>query len=387
MPPVLKVLLEIQRILRFAGDYIKRFPGRGVYLLTLLGRKLAAWWRFWSGKLGSYGGRKPAGRPSVGTEASSYSVSGSSAVVGGYVVAASYVPSSASHPSLHEHTDGQHLSTVAHPGGTHPPVIASATLSVNHPHGHIPHHHSLGTRDLADHSSVNLSIASIQSRASDRLSIITTSRDSIRATHGQPSRLPRAAYRQFGRGPDPSRSRDRSTRPNTPSSRPHSPSNPPRLEVITTNLPSVVHGSGRISPLVLTSATSTYAHQPLSPPNRRQSSTYIVDVQNPSTDSLPMSPSANNPPITEEPHAIESATAHSSPDAPVGDHHDELVPGSPISSNGEAVDYFLPDGRFVQLINSDQIPRYTKDALMQVQYTVLLTHPYISLQTSRGDTL
>ena len=100
-----------------------------------------------------------------------------------------------------------------------------------------------------------------------------------------------------------------------------------------------------------------------------------------------MSPSANNPPITEEPHAIESATAHSSPDAPVGDHHDELVPGSPISSNGEAVDYFLPDGRFVQLINSDQIPRYTKDALMQVQYTVLLTHPYISLQTSRGDTL
>ena len=378
MPPVLKVLLEIQRILRFARDYIRRFPGRGVYLLTLLGRKLTAWWRFWSGNLGSYGGRKSVKRPSVGTEASSFSVSGGSAVPG-YVVAASYVPPSASHPSLHERerTDGQHLSTVAHPGSTHHPVIASATLSVNHPHGHNPRHHPLGTRDLADHSSVNLSIASIQSRASDRLSIITSSRDSIRTTNGQPSRLPRAAYRQFGRGPDPSRSRERSTRPNTPSSRPHTPSNPPRLEVITTNLPSAAHESGRASPLVLTSATSTYAHQPLSPPNRRQSSTYIVDVQNPSTDSLPMSPSANNPPITEEPLAVESATAHSSPDTPIGDHHDGLVPGSPMSSNDEAVDYFLPDGRFVQLINSDQIPRYTKDVFMQVQYTVLLPHPYI----------
>jgi hypothetical protein len=65
-------MAHILIVLRFARDYIKRFPG-GASLLALLGRKLTAWWRFWRGKLGSYGGRKPARRPFVGpgTEASS----------------------------------------------------------------------------------------------------------------------------------------------------------------------------------------------------------------------------------------------------------------------------------------------------------------------------
>jgi hypothetical protein len=393
MAPVLDVLLDILRILRFARDYIKRFPGRGASLLALLGRKLAAWWRFWRGKLGSHGGRKPAKRPFVGTEASSYSVSGGSTAVGGYVVAASSVPPSASHPSLHERTDGQQqqLGTVAYPVGTHHPVIAS--LSVDHPYGHHPPH-ALGTRGF-HHSSGNLSAASIQSRASDRFSIITTSRDSIRSTHGQPSRLPRAAHRQFGRGPDPSRSRERltrpSSRPNTPSTRPYTPPNPPHLEIITTNIPSAAHGNGRVSPLAPPSATSAHTHQPLSPTSnevrRRMSSTsFVVDVQNPSTESLPISPSTTNPPATEEPLPMESTTAHSSPDSPVLDQHDE-PPGSPTSSNPATLDYYVPDGRFVQLINSDQIPRYTKDAFMQVEYTTLSPHPYISLQTPRGDTL
>jgi hypothetical protein len=387
MAPVLNVLLEILRILRFARNCIKRFPGRGASLLALLGRKLSAWWRFWRGKSGSYGGRKPAKRPIVGTsEASSYSVSDGSAVAGGYVVAASSVPPSASHPSLHERTDGQQQpATVVYSVGTHPPVIAS--LSVDHPYGHnLPQ--SLGTRGLVNRSSGNLSAASIQSRASDRFSIITTSRDSLRATHGQPSRLPRGTHRQFGRGPDPSRSRERltrpSSRPNTPSTRPHTPPNHPRPEIIT-NLPTAAHGNGRVSPLV--------PLQPPSPPisnevRRRQSSTgFVVDVQNPSTESLPITPSTTNRPVTEEPLAMESTTAHPSPDSPVVDQHDEPVPVSPTSSNAATLDYYLPEGRFVQLINSDQIPRYEKNALMQVEYTILSPHPYISLQTSRGDTL
>ena len=394
MALVLNVLLEILRILRFAKDYIKRFPGRAASLWALLGRKLTAWLRFWRGK---QGGPKPAKRPVVGREASSHSVSGGSAVVGGYVVAASYVPSSASHPSLHEHTDGQgqqQPSTVAHPGGSHLPVIAS--LSVDRPHGH---HlaHSLGTRGLVSRSTVNLSIASIQSRASDRFSIITTSRDSIRAPVGQPSRLPRAVSRQFGRGPtgpDPSRSRERpnrlSSRPNTPSIRAHSP---PNLPQIITNSPSSADGSGRVSPFVPPSASSGYTHEPLSPPThearRRQSSTsFVVDVQTPSTESLPISPSTRYPPISEEPLAIDSATAHSSPDSdsPNVNQHDER-PGSSTSSNAAILDYYLPEGRFVQLINSDQIPRYNKDAFMQVEYTNLSPYPYVSLQTSHRDTL
>ena len=345
MAPILKVLIEIQHILRFARDSVKRFPGRhGVYLLALLSRKLTAWWRSWRGNA--------AKRPSVGTEPSSFSVSGGSAVPGGYVVAASYVPPSASHPSLHEGPDS--------------PVVAR--LSVDQPHGDNPHHHHpLGTGGLSNRSTGNLSIASIQSRASYRFSIITSSRDSIRATRDQSSRLPRAASRQFGRGPDPSRSRERSTRPNTPSSRPNTP-NSPRLEITTTNLPSAAHGSGRVSPSVPPSASTTYTHQPPSPPIRKSSSIYDVDVQNPSTDSLPMPP-ANKLPMTVEPLTIESVTAHSSPDSPNVDHHDELVPGSPALSNAETVHYYLPDGHFVQLIHSDQIPRYTKDALMQVKYT------------------
>src|SRR6266849_9007594 len=199
MARVLNVLLEILLILRFARDNIKHIPGRGASLLALLGRKLTAWWRFWRGNLGSYGGRKPTRRPFVGTEASSHSVSGGSSAVGGYVVAASYVPTSASHPSLHERTDGQQQQVGTHP----PPVIAITSLSVDHPYGHNPPH-PLGTRgsfgNLSAASIGNLSAASIQSRASDRFSIITTSRDSIRAPQGQPSRLPRAAHRQFGRG-------------------------------------------------------------------------------------------------------------------------------------------------------------------------------------------
>ncbi|SRR6266403_137053 len=389
MARLLNVLLEILRILRFARDYIKRFPGRGGSLLALLGRKLTVWWRFWRGKLGSFRRRKPAERTFLGTEASSYSVSGGSAIVREYVVAASSVPPSASHPSLHERTnertERQQLSTVGYPLDTHPPVIAS--LSVEHPLGHNPSH-PIGARGLVNRSSGNLSVASIQSRASDRLSIITSSRDSLRATHGQPSRLPRAAHRQFGRGPDPSRSRERltqpSSRPNTPSTRPYTPPNPPRLEIITT-LPSPAHGDGRISPVVLPSASSAYSHQPLSPPlseaRRRQSSTsFVVDVQNPSTDSLPISSSTTNPPMTEEPLGMESTTAHSSPDPPVVDHNDELVPGSPTSSNAATLDYYIPEGRFLQLINSDQIPRYTKDVLMQVESRIYhpITHPYIS---------
>jgi hypothetical protein len=364
MAPVLKALLEFLRIIRFARDYIKRFPGRGASFLALLGRKLNAWWRFWLGKFGrpkSVAERTPV----FGTEASEaspYSVSGGSAVVREYVIAASEVPASASHPSLYERI------TVPQ---SHPPVPTN--LSVDHPY-------SLGI--VSHGSQSNLSALSAQSRASDRFSIITASRESLRDTGGQPSRLPRATHRQFGRGPDPSRSRDRPTRPNTPAptTRPHTPTNnPPRLEIITSNLPSPIPGDDKVGPVFQPSASSTYTHEPLSPPpmnearRRRSSTSVMVDVQNPSTESLPLSSLTNPPQITEEPLALDldSATVHSSPDSPAVDLHHELGPGSSTSSNLTLEEYLVPEGRFIQLINSDQIPRYTKDATMQVGYTIL----------------
>jgi hypothetical protein len=348
MAPVLLKVLEFLRIIRIAT---KRFPGRrgSSLLLALLGRKLKQWWRFW---LGKFGRPKPAVRPFRGTEASSYSVSDASAVVSEYVVAASHVPASASRSSL---TQGQPATL-----GVHLPVPA---ISVDPPHVHHPLH-PLDGRGILNRSTGNLSI---QSRASDRLSIITNSRESSRPPPGQPSRLPRGTHRQFGRGPDPSRSRERATRPTTPATRPNTPHRPLSIR---TNLSSPAPGDGRVSPVVQSPASS-YTHEPRSALSmhergrtRRQSTMTAVDVEYPSTDSLPTSSSTNPPQITDEPLAIDPLTARSSPDFPAVNL--PIEPGSPTSSNPSTL---VPEGRFVQLINSDQIPRYEKNATVQVGYT------------------
>jgi hypothetical protein len=121
----------------------------------------------------------------------------------------------------------------------------------------------------------------------------------------------------------------------------------------------------------------------VSPPPRRQSSTSVdVDVRNPSTESLPSSFTTNPPQITDDPSTIDSTSVHSSLDSLAVDQYDEPSPSSPTPS---IPDYSVPEGRFVRLINSDEIPRYTKDVTMQVVCTILSLHPYISLQTPRGD--
>ena len=439
MAPLLhrKVFLAFLSKFHFARDYTKRCLGRLALLLAFLGRKFNQWWYSRPGKPATSQTFKPADPPfrTGGTEANSYSVSNGLAIVKQYTVAASSVPESASLPSLHERVERQPATADTRVGT--PPVEQSH--SHNSPY-------SLGGRGLVNRSSGSLSAASIRSRASDRFSIITTSRDSLRATsrtHGQPSRLPTADHlrsgrdpvnrhstsmdstqnragdrlsnittshdsirdthgqparpqteaRQFGHSTDPSLSRERPTRPNTPLSRPHTLHDTPRPDIITTNLPPASNETGRVSPLVPSSLSPAYTHEPLStlPMNeirgRLSLTSFIVDVQNPSTESLPITPLTTSPPITDDPLAIESATAHPSADSPVVDQHDEPVPGLPTSSNAEALDYYLPEGRFVQLINSDQIPRYTKDASMQVECTILSPHPHISLQTSRGNFL
>ena len=377
MAPVLKVL-EFLRIIRtareLARECIRRFPGRGVSLLAFLGRKLNTWCRFW---LGIFGRPKPAERRLIGSEASSYLVPGGSATAGEYVVAASYVPASASHSSLHEHTEIQRAQTV----GVHPPVLAST--AVNHPHTtNLPH--AFGGGNAVNRSSGNLSAVTIQSRASDKYSIIINSYESIRAPLGQPSRRRRATYPQLGcgldQGLDQLRSRERATWPPVPTTRPrthHSPS----LEIITA-VPST-HGDGKVGPVVEPLASSSCTPEPPSPPpvnepRRRPPSTSIVlDVKNPSTKSLPISSSTNRAQITDEPFAVDHSTGRSSPDSPAVDLHDEPLQGSPTSSIHPALDLDCPVGRFVQLINYDQIPRYTKNATMQVDYTTLSLHPYI----------
>ena len=411
MALVLRALLEILRIIRLARGCIRRFPVRGASLLALLGRKLNWWRRFWQENFGDFGRPKSAERRFVETKASLYSVSGDSAqaVVREYVVAASYVPQSASHPSLHEPIEGQ-PATAAQTAQTIP---VHDTLSVNHPYvpnppggpHHLPHPLDGRTLQVGNRSTGNLSAVSNRSQASDRYSIITNSRESLRGPHGQTSRYPRGPHRQFGRGPDPardpSRSRERPTRPSTPATRPHTPTHwhPPRLEISTASpsthaaLPSIHAGDGP-NPVVQPSPSSPYAHGPRSPPpmsetRRRQSSTIDVDIrlQNPSTESLSIFSSANPPQITDEPFTMDKIV-HSSSDSPAVNLRDEPAPGSPTSSNyPTSEDLNLPEGRFLQLINSDQVPRYTKDATMQVGYIIQSLHAYISLQTPRGDRL
>jgi hypothetical protein len=255
MAPALKVLLVFLRTIRFARDYIKRIPGCGASLLAPLCR---VWRRFWLRKSGSFGRPKPAERPVLGTEASSYSVSGGPAAVREYVVAASSVPASSNHPGFHEHTDTQ-LATVAQTVDVDPPIVSGP--SVDHTHSPNSSYPRGGSSVNRSHGS--LSDVSIRSRASERFSIITNSGESMRSPLGQPSRLPRATHRQFGRGPDSSRSKERPSRSPSPSSRPHTPPPPPsHLEIITTNLPYPAHGDSDVSPVVQPS-TFSYAHPSL----------------------------------------------------------------------------------------------------------------------------
>ena len=76
------------------------------------------------------------------------------------------------------------------------------------------------------------------------------------------------------------------------------------------------------------------------PTIRRQRTTSIgIDIQNPSMESLP-DISINSQEFTEEPMAMDT------------------------SKQSSLDNLFLPEGRFIQLINSEQIPRYTKHDTM-----------------------
>ena len=220
---------------------------------------------------------------------------------------------------------------------------------------------------------------STPSRASDSLSILhqTHSRESLHGSIGQTSRFPRAPHRrQFGHGPSPSRERSPS-----PSDRDHQPSPTSRihplpcLELDSTNL-RPTHVDIRNSPIIPPSAVS-HAHDPLSPPSlhghrRRQSSTsVVVKIVTPSIESLPLSP-PNQQPLSEEPYTLGSPNQ-----GPTGPDSPEAREGSPLHNhiNSATSDLELPDGCILQLINSEQVPRYTKQATVQVDDIITSIKP------------
>ncbi|KAH9051655.1 hypothetical protein EDB87DRAFT_1582345 [Lactarius vividus] len=270
-----------------------------------------------------------------------------------YVIAASYAPASASHPSLQ---DASSATTTSQTPPAALPAPINLTVEPRQDRAYLASVFDTGTHP--NHSSANLSS---HSRTSDRLR--SHSRESLYAPVSQQTRFSRAPHRQFGRGPSPSPSREQSRSP-SPADRAHQF---PRLETDITNLRPQARVDNTNHPTNLPSIASP-AHAPLGPPShghrRRLSSTsvVVVGIVNPSTDSLPLSPSPSpdRPPLTEEPYTLGSSTSSSSSIS------DSLDPreGSPQHDQTASTtsNFDPPKGRVLQLIQSEQVPRYTKDA-------------------------
>ena len=305
-----RLLLKLLRIVRFVRDYIVGRAGSWNSFIALLGRRIRELRRSRNRKPGT--SRKPRAADQTLHKARSYPASGGSAVLREYEAAASTVPGplaalSASLASFQDDA-GQSASVPPSlpPSPTSSPSI-SPSLSVHQPH--TPY----GSSRSAS-SSGNLSGWSAQSRASERLSRIVDPREQSHIS-GQLSRLPRGIYRQFGPSVQPIGQLPRSSVHTHPYDAdegrspvvPHSPS-------------SSTHGSVALWP-------------------RSGSATSInLSIQNPSTDTLAMA--------VDYPHTAISFTVD----------HSETASSVPSFS--------LPEGRFIQMIQSDQIPRYDKNVTM-----------------------
>jgi hypothetical protein len=356
MASVLKIILCFLRRLRFPKDcYTKRCSGLWAWLLTFIFRKLGLSC-LWHKSPGTPHRERPADPSFSCIDARGYSVLGGSTDV----VAASIVPTSASLPDLRERAPSQ-LTTTIPSGPITSPVLNTGNLTADS---------ALSAYDVTrprNRSSANLSIRSC---ASDRLSILTQSRESLRAPVGQPSRLSRGTYRQFGLGPKQIPSREQLSRSPSPSTRFFPLQQASCLEEDTTILPTSDVVNSATSPTAL--ALSSYTHDPLSPPTdrRRQSSDCVtVDIQTPSTESLTLKSSC--PQSISAPFAMDSPTVHTSAVSVAANIHKHSSP----TPHPMAPDFSLPEGRYVALINSDQVPRYSSNIKMWVNVFVLLFYP------------
>ena len=362
-PP--RILVEFLRRFLPTKDHIKRFLRRWAPLFTYLVRKLGEWRFLWGSKSGTIRSPKPPESSLPSDKVGSSSVPSGSVCTGGidgYVIAASTVPASANHPLGRES---------AHPqSDTAPPTPTLATLHIDPSLalGPSAFNQTVGSSH-ANHSTGHLSV---QSRASDRLSMISASRTSLRAPvqNDRPSRDPKATYRLFGRGPGSSRSRSRGRSPRSPSPQPSlNTAQPDNFDIASTGAHTYAHADGVPNSTIgfqsstdLPSSSHTQ-ERPGRPAVRRQkqrTTSIGLNIQNPSTDSLPtISISAQG--ITEEPMAMDTFT-HSSlhRDVSPPGRAETASPGSPTASSAASV-FAVPEGRILQLINSDQVPRYTKN--------------------------
>jgi len=365
MASLLKILLELLHRLHPVKDHTKRFLRCWTSFFAYLVRKMGEWRFHWPGKLGTIRSPKPA-EPSFSSDsAGSSSVSGGSVCtggIGGYAVAASTVPASADQPLGRGRDELQ--------SDTAPPIPILAAISVDPPLdlGHSMTNQTVGS----SHTNRRSRSLSIESRASDRLSLMSISRTSLRAPvqNDRPSRDPRATYRQFGPGPGASRSRSRSRSSRSPSPEPSLKPAQPDLDIARTGAHTYLHPDGVINPTVglqgpmdLPSSSHTQERPGRPAIRRRKQRTTSIDwgIQNPSKESLP-SILIDAQKFTEEPMAMDM-DAHSSRPILPSDRAETASQNSHSASSATSV-LALPEGRSLQLIISDQIPRYTKNATM-----------------------
>lgn len=240
-------------------------------------------------------------------------------------IACSGVPASARHPSR-DPTTAARSSAATHPG--------PANLTAEPQHDH-PQVYPLSVFDSGIYSSRSCPSLSIHSRASDRLSIIQS-----RSYESLPKANPKAAHRQFGCGPSTD-----------------------RLEVSS-------HRSSRKS----ISLTGVHRHR-----WAESSTSVVVAIQNPSTDSLPRSQLVDSPTPPEEPYSIGSPTVHSSPASKSLILPEETPSPSPTTSS--TFNLGLPESRVLQMIISEQVPRYTKSVPVQV---IIIITPLKLLRLGRS---
>jgi hypothetical protein len=291
------------------------------------------------------------------------------------VVAASNVPTSASQGSLRLQVDAEGQPP------TSPPSSVPPTPSVDQPYGQSVLQY-LHTGDFASRSASNASSVSFQSRASDRRSRITSSREALDASIGQSAELPRSPHHQFGRGPDPSRSGGRLSRSPSPIPR-SSPTQQTRdLDNVQTGVPTHGHGDAEISH---TLGSPSPADPPSSSSNTQepQSTTFIrgkkqkttsvaLGIQGPSSESLP---AIGLQQVTEEPVAIGSPT-HSSINSSM-EYIETTSQRVIMASSLSLPELILPEHRLLQQIISEEVTRYTRNITMQVDALSYVSSLYI----------
>ena len=365
------ILVEFLRRFFPTKDHIRRFLRRWTSLLAFLARKMGEWRFLWLGNPGMIRSPKiPEPEPSFSSDrAGSSSVSGGSACrdgIAGYVVAACTVPGSANHPLSREPAQPQ--PDTAPRGST--PTLATLPIDPSRALGPSMANQTAGSSH-ANQSSGNLSV---QSRASDRPSTISFSRTSLCAPvhNDRPSQDHEATYRQFGRGPGAPRSRSRGRSSRSPSPKPSlNIAHPDNFDIASTDARVYAHEviNHTTSFQDLTDLPSSPSHTQERPGRsairrQKQRTTSIDwDVQNPSTESLPIA--LNNPQeITQDPMPMDTST-HLSLQTLPSDRAETASQSSHMTYSATSIFTLpLPEDHVLELIVSDQIPRYVNNATM-----------------------